>query len=139
VVKGECPLCRPPGDETLWQDGQCRVILAGDRDYPGFCRVVWNRHVAEMTDLSPAERSHLLGIVLGVEAALRELLHPDKINLASLGNQVPHLHWHVIPRHRNDAHFPDSVWSAPHRPGIRHALDVAALTATLHRHLGTPL
>ena len=43
------------------------------------------------------------------------MMRPDKVNLASLGNMVPHLHWHVIPRWKNDPWFPDSVWSAARR------------------------
>lgn len=47
-----------------------------------------------------------------VEQAVRETMLPDKINVASLGNVVPHLHWHVIPRYTDDAHFPAPVWAA---------------------------
>jgi diadenosine tetraphosphate (Ap4A) HIT family hydrolase len=54
-------------------------------------------------------------VVFAVESALRELLKPDKINLASLGNMTPHVHWHVIPRFGNDPHFPQSVWSSRQR------------------------
>jgi len=46
-----------------------------------------------------------------VELALRDVLTPVKINVASLGNMVPHLHWHVIPRFADDAHFPNPVWT----------------------------
>jgi diadenosine tetraphosphate (Ap4A) HIT family hydrolase len=42
-------------------------------------------------------------------------LQPDKINLASLGNMVPHLHWHVVPRWRDDSHFPAPIWAAAKR------------------------
>ena len=48
-----------------------------------------------------------------MEEAQQSVLAPDKINLASLGNMVPHLHWHVIPRWRGDRHFPDPIWAAP--------------------------
>lgn len=110
-----CPLCGP-GDETvLWRDGRCRVILVDEPGYPGFCRVIWQDHVAEMTDLSPGERRHLLGAVLAVESALRKTMAPHKVNLASLGNRVPHLHWHVIPRFRDDPQFPEAVWAPPVR------------------------
>lgn len=106
-----CPLCDTPGGELLWQDDFCRVVLATDTpDYPGFCRVILNRHVAEMTDLLPQERSRLMMTVMKVEQALRDLLHPDKINLAALGNVVPHVHWHVIPRFADDPHFPNPIW-----------------------------
>ena len=106
-----CPLCDTPGGDVLWQDDFCRVVRVTDTpDYPGFCRVILNRHAAEMTDLSPAERVRLLTMVMKVERALRELLHPDKINLAALGNVVPHVHWHVIPRFEDDPHFPNPIW-----------------------------
>jgi diadenosine tetraphosphate (Ap4A) HIT family hydrolase len=83
--------------------------------YPGFCRVIWNAHVSEMTDLAPMDRSILMRTVCQVETALREVLQPQKINLASLGNLVPHLHWHLIPRFVDDAHFPNPVWAQPMR------------------------
>ena len=123
----DCPLCAVVNEQVLWRDPVLRVILTNDPDYPGFCRVILNRHVREMTDLPPDERARLLRAVFAVETALRELLGPDKINLASLGNQVPHLHWHVIPRFADDAHFPDPVWAATRRAGRRHAVDVARL------------
>lgn len=94
----------------LWQDDFCRVVLAGDADHPGFCRVVLNEHVQEMTDLPLAQRERLMRVVWAVERVLRAELRPHKINLASLGNQVPHLHWHVIPRFSDDPHFPGPVW-----------------------------
>lgn len=107
-----CPLCDAPGGDLLWQDDFCRVVLADEPDYPGFCRVIVNAHVKEMTDLPPAERSRLMQTVCKVEDVLRTVMRPDKINLASLGNVVPHLHWHVIPRFADDPHFPNPVWGA---------------------------
>ena len=106
-----CPLCDTPGGDLLWQDDLCRIVRVTDTpDYPGFCRVILNRHVAEMTDLPPAERARLMMTVMKVEQVLRDLLRPDKINLAALGNVVPHVHWHVIPRFFDDPHFPNPIW-----------------------------
>jgi diadenosine tetraphosphate (Ap4A) HIT family hydrolase len=126
-----CPLCHPENETVLWRDARCRVILVDDPDYAGFCRVIWREHVPEMTDLAEPERARLMSVVFSVERALRELLHPDKINLASLGNQVPHLHWHVIPRFAGDAHFPDPVWAPRRRPARIDAADRAALAGRL--------
>lgn len=124
----DCPLCREDGGELLWRDGFLRVVLADEPDYPGFCRVVLNRHVAEMSDLAPAERIRLMEAVFAVEQAVRESLAPDKVNLASLGNVVPHLHWHVVPRFRNDRHFPSPIWATPDRvQGPSRAVDLQAL------------
>lgn len=112
-----CPLCSPTAETRLWSDALCRVIWVDDADYPGFCRVILNAHVKEMTDLPPAERQRLMAVVFAVEAALREVARPDKINLASLGNLVSHVHWHVIPRWEADRCFPDAIWAGPRRTG----------------------
>ncbi len=95
----------------LWQDDFCRIVLVGDTpEYPGFCRVILNRHVKEMTDLGQQERERLMNAVWRTEQAVRDTMQPDKINLASLGNVVPHLHWHVVPRFLHDPHFPNPIW-----------------------------
>ncbi|MEF8699183.1 MAG: HIT family protein [Candidatus Accumulibacter sp. UW26] len=112
----ECELCSSPGGEVVWESDLCRVVMVEDPDYPGFCRVIVNRHVREMTDLDRQERMQLMNVVFAVETALRTLFQPDKINLASLGNLTPHVHWHLIPRWRDDRQFPLPVWSAPQRP-----------------------
>ncbi|TMH64464.1 MAG: HIT family protein [Betaproteobacteria bacterium] len=109
-----CVFCSGDGGLKVYDDGRCRVVIT-DEPFAGFCRVIWNTHVREMTDLATTDRNHLMRIVFAVEAALRELFSPHKMNLASLGNVVPHLHWHVIPRFENDSHFPNPVWGAPKR------------------------
>jgi len=120
----DCELCQSPGGEVIWESELCRVVAVGDPDYPGFCRVILNRHVREMTDLSEEERIRLMHVLFGVERAIRALYQPDKINLASLGNMTPHLHWHVIPRWRDDRHFPNPVWATPQRPHAPHRREV---------------
>ncbi len=110
-----CELCDQAGGTLLWQDDTCRVVLVADADYPGFCRVIWKQHIKEMTDLSVAEREHFMETVFAVESAIREVVRPDKINLASLGNLTPHLHWHVIPRYTHDKHFPQPIWGTAQR------------------------
>jgi len=135
LANAVCELCDSAGGDTLWQDDLCRVVLVDDRDYPGLCRVILNRHVGEMTDLDMATRQKLMRVVFAVEQALREQLRPAKINLASLGNKVPHLHWHVIARFPDDRHFPGSVWSEPLREGVARAPARAALEQSLRKLL----
>lgn len=135
-----CELCDTPGGTVLWQSRHCRVVRVADPHYPGFCRVIWQDHVREMTDLSPELRQYLMGVVFGVEAVVRELFRPDKVNLAALGNVVPHVHWHVIPRWRDDRHFPQPIWGdvqreqTPARPEIDDAHLQAALARVLSGH-----
>ena len=91
------------------------MVVAIEPDYPGFLRVVLNAHVKEMTDLAASDRVEIMRVVFAAEAALRQVMRPDKINLATLGNRVTHIHWHVIPRYTDDPHFPDTVWSNKRR------------------------
>jgi len=122
---------------VVWRDALCRVVRAEVDGYPGFLRVVFARHVAEMTDLKRAERDRMMHVVFGVEQVLRELYQPDKVNLASFGNQVPHLHWHVIARFRDDPHFPEPIWGSVQRTSApRTAVDDARLGARLGELLG---
>ncbi|MBF0803599.1 MULTISPECIES: HIT family protein [Neisseria] len=115
-----CPLCAAANEDVLLQTDNLRVIAVHDEtNAPAFCRVIWQHHVAEMTDLQPAERRELMEAVFRVEAAMRRVFRPAKINLASLGNVVPHLHWHIIARFDNDANFPAPVWlPAVRKPGV---------------------
>jgi len=84
-------------------------------DYPGYLRVVLTAHAQEMTDLPEGEQQEVLHAVMACERAIRSTMQCDKVNLATLGNQVAHLHWHVIPRFKDDAHFPNAVWSKRER------------------------
>ena len=105
-----CELCDSDGGALIWRDARCRAVHVSEPGYPGYCRVIWNAHVAEMTALGADDRDHCMRVVFALETALRERLRPHKINLASLGNVTPHLHWHVIPRFHDDPHFPNPVW-----------------------------
>ncbi|MCL2296700.1 MAG: HIT family protein [Proteobacteria bacterium] len=133
----DCPLCLGDSGLVVYRDVRCRVVLT-DEPFPGFCRVVWNAHVAEFTDLAPADRQHCMTVVAAVESALRALLTPDKVNLASLGNLTPHLHWHVIPRFADDSHFPQPVWGARQRPGAPRMLP-PLFAESLETHLAGAL
>lgn len=137
MTETSCPLCQPQHENVLWRDALLRIIRVDDRDYPGFCRVILNRHEKEMTDLAPDERTRLMQAVFVVEGALRAVMQTDKVNLATLGNQVPHLHWHVIPRFADDAHFPDPVWAAARRAGHAHTVDEERLVQFIAQQLTT--
>lgn len=132
-----CELCATAGGTVLWENAECRVVRVSDPHYPGFCRVISSEHVCEMTDLPPARRRALMDVVFAVERVVRDLYEPDKINLASFGNMTPHLHWHVIPRWRDDRHFPEPVWGNVRSPAaVAHpAVDDGSMRRALHEHL----
>jgi diadenosine tetraphosphate (Ap4A) HIT family hydrolase len=109
--QADCALCSQVGGELVWQNDLLRVIMVDEPHFVGFVRVVWQAHVSEMTDLPVAQRSLLMTTVCLVEDVMRRVLQPTKVNLASLGNMTPHLHWHVIPRFAQDVNFPNPVWA----------------------------
>jgi diadenosine tetraphosphate (Ap4A) HIT family hydrolase len=115
-----CTLCQPSPHLILWQDDFCRVVLLDDADYPGYCRVELKEHIKEMTDLAPIDRARMMKVVFSVETAMREVIQPDKVNLASLGNKTPHIHWHIIPRFKTDKHFPNSHWGEVVQDNTQH-------------------
>jgi diadenosine tetraphosphate (Ap4A) HIT family hydrolase len=115
IEENNCLLCLPSRYPLIWSNSDFRVVLINDHSYPGYCRVESIAHVKEMTDLSDSRRHEFMRIVFMVEEALRSHLVPEKINLATLGNITPHLHWHIIPRYKYDNHFPESIWSNPKR------------------------
>jgi diadenosine tetraphosphate (Ap4A) HIT family hydrolase len=114
-VTAACDLCAGDGGALLFQGAGYRVVLVDEAGYPGFCRVIWNAHVKEMSDLPAPDRAAVMAAVWEVEAAMREVMQPQKINLASLGNMTPHVHWHVIPRYADDVHFPSPIWAEARR------------------------
>lgn len=106
-----CVLCTEDGGSLVWQNRRLRVVIVNDGGLPGYTRVIWNDHKAEMTDLDASDRDILMQTAFLVESVQRQVLLADKVNLASLGNMTPHLHWHIIPRWRDDPWFPDSIWT----------------------------
>jgi diadenosine tetraphosphate (Ap4A) HIT family hydrolase len=134
-----CEFCGSPGGAVLWQNDLCRVVRVDEPDYPGFCRVILKRHAREMTDLEPAERDGLMAVVYAVESAVRETMKPDKMNIASLGNMTPHVHWHVVPRFADDRHFPTPIWAVPQREArvpAERAASATRIAAAIIARLG---
>ena len=113
-----CALCSSQKYPIIWANNLLRIVLINDQNYRGYCRVDLINHVKEMADLDEETRNEFMGVIFQTEKIIKEYLQPDKINLASLGNITPHLHWHIIPRYLSDNHFPDSIWSEKKRNAI---------------------
>jgi diadenosine tetraphosphate (Ap4A) HIT family hydrolase len=127
-----CPLCQAPsGESIIWQSPQLRIVWGGETDHPCLVRVIWHSHATEMAHLNTAEKHALMAAVFVVESAMQQVLQPKKLNLASLGNWVAHLHWHVIPRWEDDAHWPNSIWAASQRGPAAHGVPLKPALAAL--------
>lgn len=111
----ECPLCRMDGDAVFWRGERFYALDAGSDDFPAFIRIVAREHVPEMTALAPEARRELRALLDAAEEEMIAALHPDKMNWAQFGNMVPHLHWHLTARWRDDAFYPECPWGPRRR------------------------
>lgn len=111
------------GNDThfITQLGLCRLLLMDDARFPWLVMVPQRGGVTEIHELSPLDQTMLTFETVTVSQRLKAMTDCDKINVASLGNQVPQLHVHVIARTRDDAAWPRPVWGVgtpkPYRPG----------------------
>jgi diadenosine tetraphosphate (Ap4A) HIT family hydrolase len=113
-----CPLCTSPGGALVYTHALFRVVLADEPLYPGLLRVVWNAHVREFSQLLREHRVLCMDVVAFLEHFVLQTFAADKCNIAALGNVVPHLHWHVVPRFMDDAHFPSPIWQTAIPKGV---------------------
>ena len=93
-----------------------RVFLHEDQFFPGYVLLVLRRHVTELYDLTAAERATLMEEVSRVAQALARVFRPVKMNYELLGNLVPHIHWHLVPRLASDPGLRGPIWTVEHQP-----------------------
>jgi diadenosine tetraphosphate (Ap4A) HIT family hydrolase len=133
-----CVLCETEGGLVVARTPKFRVVRVTDEPaFPAFYRLIWSAHVAEFSDLADTDRHDCMDAVTEIERVLRSLLAPTKVNLASLGNVVAHLHWHVIARFEGDSHFPAPIWAEARRSAPPPRLDLAAVDAAIAQRLAT--
>jgi len=101
------------------------VILNRDQFFPGYTFVVIKEHVTELFHLDREKRICVMEEVTAVASALYTLFKADKINYELLGNMVPHMHWHLVPRFRTDQLWPRPIWAVPHEEVILSPADNA--------------
>ena len=115
-----------------------RRVSRSLRPARGYAIVVWRgRHVAEPTELTDDEAATFWLEVLAAARAIEARFRPAKLNYEALGNGVPHLHVHLVPRYLDDdapgrplsaRHFDEPAWIAA---GADLAHDVAALKRSI--------
>ncbi len=140
VAGAACPLDAPRPDVTAQWDlvahlSVSSLYLTANQVYRGRCQLVFDpRHVARIDELSPDEWTALADDVYAAQRAIVLVVRPDHVNVESLGNVVPHLHWHIIPRYTGDPRWGEPVWqpAGEAEPFVRlHDSDRAALLIAL--------
>jgi diadenosine tetraphosphate (Ap4A) HIT family hydrolase len=121
VSAAGCVACAgtwPPASNRILDCGVSTAYLHDDQFFPGWTVLVLNRHATELFELEAAERATLMDEVARVAHALAREFGAVKVNYALLGNQLPHVHWHVIPRAAHDPAPREAVWAVAHVPVV---------------------
>ncbi len=106
----------PDADHFIADLGQTKLYLHDDQYFAGWTVLVLQRHATELFHLDPAERRQLIEDVTLTANTLAQVFQATKINYELLGNQLPHIHWHLIPRLTNDPAPLEPVWRVTHEP-----------------------
>jgi diadenosine tetraphosphate (Ap4A) HIT family hydrolase len=112
-----CPMCHrwaKDDDLRIVELEHSFVVLNRDQYFPGYTLLFTKGHVTELFHLDRAVRGGLMEEVSCVAGALFSVFQPDKINYELLGNMVPHIHWHLVPRHSREPIWPRPIWAEPH-------------------------
>ena len=114
-----CPLCAPrPESNDHWDFiatlSASSLYLAKNQTYRGQCQLVFDlRHASRLDQLSSDEYAAFSADLYLSQNAVARIANADHMNVESLGNVVPHLHWHIVPRYWNDARWGQPVWTTP--------------------------
>jgi len=92
------------------------ILLMNNALYPWLILVPRVEGVSELIDLSEGDRIQLMKEISFVSEHLKDMFAPDKLNVASLGNQVSQLHVHIIGRYEDDKSWPNPVWGGETYP-----------------------
>lgn len=112
-----CPMCSRWDDDYELRIAELThsyVILNRDQFFPGYTLLFTKSHVTELFHLEAAIRAELTEEVATIAKAIYDVFRPTKINYELLGNMVPHMHWHLVPRFANEPLWPRPIWAEPH-------------------------
>lgn len=130
-----CLGCWPDPTGRIADLGPAILYLHDDQFFPGWSVLVLKRHATELYELARDERSALIEVVSRVARVLAVTYDARKMNYALLGNQIPHVHWHLMPRLTADP-APDSpVWSVRHAPLRLAPAELVARAAAIRQAL----
>jgi diadenosine tetraphosphate (Ap4A) HIT family hydrolase len=139
-----CPLCdnlriieRGDHESTIEELSETFAVLSEKQGCRGWSVLILKDHHEHLADLPPAQQARVFEDVSRMAAAVRRVFGPVRINYECLGNQVSHVHWHIIPRHRDDPDPRNAIWGWPAErlAGCMNAVERRELAAKLRAAL----
>ena len=130
LVSGEnCPFDEPRtiSEQQMYRVREMSVstlFLDRNQAYRGHCILVFDpRHAVRIDQLTGTEWARFAEDLRSAEIAINTVFKPEHMNVESLGNIVPHLHWHIIPRYIDDPRWGKPIWTDPQDEMIQVELD----------------
>jgi len=139
VSRDSCPACTGKWPDEAQRIADCGTSIAylhDDQFFAGWTFLVLKRHATELWQLDPAERAQLTEEITRVASAVATAFGAVKMNYELLGNQIAHIHWHLIPRRADDPAPRQPVWTVAHEPRQLPPAEFDARIALIRAHLG---
>jgi len=97
----------------IYQNSNIKIEIE-DSDIP-WLKVLPQIESKEMSQLPRDIRIEIYDTLDVIERLMLEYYNPTKINIASFGNYMPIVHWHIMARFESDSHYPEPMWGKRHR------------------------
>lgn len=112
LKKETCPMCLHPRDDFLIAElSASKLYLSPNQRWIGYVYTVYHDHKTDLHQISERENQKFYEDTMQALRAVSKTFYPDKMNIDNLGNKIPHLHWHIIPRYAGDDNWRNPTWA----------------------------
>ena len=97
----------------IWQNENFKIIQ--HKNELPWVKLFTKHPYKELSQIPKSLQLEMFELIEKIELTLIKVYNPDKVNIASFGNMLPHMHWHIIARFKDDPYFPNTTWQEPIR------------------------
>ncbi len=98
---------------VIWENARVRIEKE-ESEIP-WLKIFAKEPYREMSDVPINTKMEIYALLDLIEKEMLSYYQPAKINIASFGNYLPHVHWHIMARFETDSYFPEPMWGEKQR------------------------
>jgi len=102
--------------EPVWENNHLRIEI--EKSEIPWLKIFTKVPYREMSEVPLEIKRQIYTLLDLIEKEMLSYYHPTKINIASFGNYVPHVHWHIMARFEKDSYHPEPMWGTKQREGV---------------------
>ncbi len=99
--------------EPIWENDHLRIEI--EKSEIPWLKIFTKIPYREMSEVPPETKRQIYTLLDLIEREMLSYYKPTKINIASFGNYMPHVHWHIMARFEEDSYFPEPMWGVKQR------------------------